>query len=67
MRQPQEAVRAYQRAIQLSPRHAGFYSALGQAYQQSGDSNRARDAYRRALSLDPSNGAARAGLQRLGG
>ena len=62
-----DAIRAYQSAIRLQPRTAGFHAALGHAYQAAGDRNRARQAFRQALQIDPNNQAATRGLAAIGG
>ena len=48
-----EAVQFFSRAVELQPNDWTFYSALGVAYDQIGDSAKARKAYQRALVLKP--------------
>ncbi len=48
-----EAVRLYQKAIQLSPQQAGLYNNLGVAQRQAGDRLGAISSYRKAIELDP--------------
>ena len=57
--EPERAVAAYERAVQIKPAVSGFQAALGRAYLAKGDRDRARAAYAKALSLDPGNQAAR--------
>jgi arylsulfatase A-like enzyme/cytochrome c-type biogenesis protein CcmH/NrfG len=52
--------------IQLAPRQPQAYALLGAARLQSGDSASAREAFRRALTLDPHNPMALEGAQALG-
>jgi len=59
---PDRAIAAYERAVQLQPRVSGFQAALGRAYLAKGDRGRALAAYSKALALDPSNQAARTGM-----
>lgn len=61
------AVVAYERAVQLQPTSAPFFSALGRAHLQAGNRTAARAAFQRALTLDPNNGAARQGMEQVGG
>lgn len=49
-----DAVQFLQRAIELQPEEWTFYSALGVAYDQNNDRDRAKLAYEHALSLKPS-------------
>jgi Flp pilus assembly protein TadD len=50
---PREALDFLNRAVQLQQGDWSLYSALGVAYDQSGDYNSARGAYERALALRP--------------
>lgn len=62
---PDGAIRAYQRAVQIDGKSSGFNAALGRAYSMKGDRARAKAAYTRALALNPNNGAAKQGLEKL--
>jgi serine/threonine protein kinase/tetratricopeptide (TPR) repeat protein len=62
---PDGAIRAYQRAVQIDGKSSGFHAALGRAYSMKGDRARAKTAYTRALALNPNNGAAKQGLEKL--
>lgn len=53
MKRPQAAVRAFDEALDLEPR-AEVYANLGQAHLAAGDRDAAREAFRRAITLDPS-------------
>jgi Flp pilus assembly protein TadD len=55
------------KAVQLQPTSAPFFAALGRAHLQAGNRTAARAAFQRALTLDPNNGAARQGMEQLGG
>jgi predicted TPR repeat methyltransferase len=61
------AVVAYEKAVQLQPTSAPFFAALGRAHLQAGNRTAARAAFQRALTLDPNNGAARQGMEQIGG
>jgi tetratricopeptide (TPR) repeat protein len=67
--QVDEAIRRAQHGALLSePPSADAYYWLGQAYQRrsgSGDAQRARDAYERAVEIDPNYAAAREALRTL--
>lgn len=63
---PDEADVALERALRIADDRADVQAAVGQAYEQTGRVGRARDAYRRALSLDPTNREAQQGLLRIG-
>lgn len=49
----QEAVQFLTRATELQPKDWTLYSALGVAYDETGDQNSARQAYTHALALKP--------------
>ena len=53
-----EAVTALERAVQASPAQPRFFNALGIAYRGNGQFTKAREAYERALALDPKHAAA---------
>ena len=59
--------RLMRETIQLDPRQPQAYALLGAARLQNGDSAGARDAFQRALALDPHNPMALEGLQALEG
>lgn len=64
-----DAVRRAQQGALLPPSSADAYYYLGQAYQArggAGDAANARDAYQKALELDPNYSAAQEALNRLG-
>jgi Flp pilus assembly protein TadD len=52
-----EAVQFLTRAVALQPAEWSYYSALGVAYDQTGDQNAARAAYEQALKLKPGDAA----------
>ena len=51
--QPEEAVAAYQRAIEVDPQDALPHSGLGSVYRSLGRQEEAVAAYQRAIELDP--------------
>jgi tetratricopeptide (TPR) repeat protein len=62
-----EAARAFEQATRLNPAYARAHTRLGEIYAGRGDVVRAREHFRLAVAADPGDGAARAGLARLGG
>lgn len=60
-----EAVQVNQQIIELFPDDAEAYNRLGRALMELGRYEEARDAYARALELDPFNTIASKNLQRL--
>jgi Flp pilus assembly protein TadD len=52
--------------IQLDPRQPKAYALLGAARLENGDRSGAREAFRRALALDPRNPMALQGAQAIG-
>jgi type IV pilus assembly protein PilF len=50
-----EAIYRWERAAQLDPTYAAAYNNLAVAYEHEGQLDKARAAYEKALSLDPSN------------
>jgi superkiller protein 3 len=62
-----EAIRAFREAIRINPSYARAHSRLGELLAIGGDDAAARDEFRKALSFDPADTAAAAGLKRVGG
>jgi tetratricopeptide (TPR) repeat protein len=62
----QEAVDANKEIIDSFPQDVESYNRLGRAYMELGQYNQAREAYRRAVELDPYNAIANRNLRRLG-
>lgn len=60
-----EAVAANKEIIEDFPKDVDAYNRLGRAYMELGEYSQAREAYRRALELDPFNAIAKKNLQRL--
>lgn len=50
-----EAIFRWERAAQLDPTYAAAFNNLAVAYEQEGDLKKAREAYEKALELDPGN------------
>src|SRR5262245_3708746 len=50
-----EALAHWERAIKLDPTYAPAYNNLAIGYEQQGDFEKARNAYQKALELNPSN------------
>ncbi len=61
----QEAVTVNQNIIELLPTDIDAYNRLGRAFMELGEFARAKEAYTRALGLDPYNSIAQRNLQRL--
>ncbi len=61
----QEAVAVNQSIIELFPTDVDAYNRLGRAFMELGEFAKAKDAYNRALELDPNNAIAKKNLQRL--
>ena len=61
----QEAVTVNQSIIELLPTDIDAYNRLGRAFMELGDFVKAKEAYTRALGLDPYNSIAQKNLQRL--
>ncbi len=57
-----EAVRMYERAVELDPRNADVITDMGTAYRNLGKPDRARNEYRRALAFEPGHINARYNL-----
>lgn len=62
---PATAVAAYEQAVTLAPKNAGYWLGLADAYRATEDTKRAAAAYTRVLSLDPGNLAAAQQLDSL--
>ena len=60
-----EAVVANQSLIESFPNDVNAYNRLGRAYMELGEYSRAKEAYSRALELDPYNMIAKKNLERL--
>jgi Flp pilus assembly protein TadD len=54
-----EAIREYQRALELSPGYSEAYNNMGRSLEALGRNEEAGEAYRAAVERDPSNAAAR--------
>ena len=63
----QEASQEYGAALQIEPRAYLVWHNMGLVYENLGNQARARDAYRRALEIQPLYNDSREGLRRLGG
>jgi len=50
-----EAIFQWERAVKVDPSYASAYNNLGIAYENTGDLEKARVAYERALELEPDN------------
>lgn len=50
-----EAIYRWERATQLDPNYAAAYNNLAIAYEQTGELEKARGAYEKALALEPEN------------
>ena len=61
----EEAVAVNKSIIEIFPDDADAYNRLGKALTQLGIYGEAREAYSRALEIDPNNGIARKNLERL--
>ncbi len=60
-----EAIVANQSLIESFPNDVNAYNRLGRAHMELGEYSQAKEAYRRALELDPYNTIARKNLERL--
>ncbi len=54
-----EAIYRWERATQLDPTYAAAFNNLAVAYEHEGSLVKARDAYEKALAIDPSNALVR--------
>jgi Tfp pilus assembly protein PilF len=50
-----EAVYRWERAVELDPTYAAAFNNLAIAYEAQGSFTKAKDAYEKALALDPKN------------
>ena len=62
-----EAIQAFEQAVRINPSYARAHTRLGEIYAGHGDTDLAREHFRRAIASDPGDTAARSGLTRLGG
>jgi hypothetical protein len=60
-----EAVAANQGIIEVFPADVDAYNRLGRAHMELGDQKKAKEAYGKALELEPTNNIARKNLERL--
>ncbi len=51
----QEALYRWQRATELDPSYAAAWNNLGIGYEHEGEFDKAREAYEKALELEPGN------------
>ena len=54
-------------SVRIDPKQPQSWTWLGQGYQNSGQKEKAIEAYRKALALDPNQTDAKKGLAQLGG
>ncbi|MEI7555800.1 tetratricopeptide repeat protein [Candidatus Chlorohelix sp.] len=59
------AIDAYQKAIQLNGKVSVYYSNLGLCFEATSQPLKAREAYQKALDIDPANEDAKVGLSRV--
>ena len=59
------AVALFKANASAFPRSANAFDSLGEAYVRSGDKDKARESYRKALALDPNLASARQALEKL--
>jgi Flp pilus assembly protein TadD len=50
-----EAIYRWERAVQIDPRYPAAYNDLAVAYEHEGQFDKARQAYEKALELEPNN------------
>ena len=50
-----EAIYRWERAIAIDPTYAAAFNNLAVAYEQAGQFDKAREAYEKAVSLEPNN------------
>src|SRR5437899_11260305 len=61
----QDAISANRQIIAVFPEEADAYNRLGKALSETGKIKEAREAYQRALEIEPGNSIARKNLDRL--
>jgi len=64
LKQARQAIEILKKCIELAPNHSNAYVALGFAYAEENDLNKAREHLVKALDIDPDNSYA---LKNLGG
>lgn len=62
---PDTALAIYESGIKSVPEYIDFYNSIALLYEQQGLKDKAIDAFKRALKVQPSNQAAQSGLERL--
>ena len=62
-----EAIYRWERASQLDPTYAAAFNNLAVAYEQTGEIDKARGAYEKAIALEPGNVADQAELRSVQG
>ena len=62
---PETVLAIYESGIKSIPEYIDFYNSIALLYEQQGLKDKAIDAFKRALKVQPSNQAAQAGLERL--
>ena len=50
-----EAIYRWEKAVEIDPKYAEAYNDLGVAYEHEGQLMKARDAYEKALQIEPNN------------
>ena len=50
-----EAIYRWEKAVEIDPKYASAYNDLAIAYEHEGQLDKARQAYEKALELDPNN------------
>ena len=50
-----EAIYRWERAVEIDPTYAAAYNDLGIGYEHEGEFEKAREAYEKALELEPDN------------
>ncbi len=59
------AIAVFKHNAAAFPRSANAFDSLGEAYLRSGDKDKARESYRKALAIDPNLASARQALEKL--
>lgn len=60
-----EAVKAFEKQVELAPNRANPYDSLGDGYKGAGEIEKAKAAYRKALEIDPNLEASKKNLEEL--